>query len=417
MIKRCKFFLLLTFSVAHANPAVFDPIFPHQYFIGTYLDLPHQQPSGMLQKSASSNAISLYGWLNPIANISSSKASNSPMGFSLIPNTVTFNQGAVVLEKQADTLSRHYDYGFNFTNLYGMDYRFTVMKGVFSEQYIKHNSAYGYDPVVVNGQLYIPQLGQGSLLTIGRYFAPGDIETPLATQNYLVSHSLSFIFSSFTQMGVTLNTKINDVWSVLWGVHFGSENALWSRSGMPSALFFLQWVAPNQKDSLWLGSNSLNSGQYHQYWNNIQQVNMIWTHRFNDDFFIETSSYYEYQFNALNGGACSSGPTQPFELTPTCQTQISGLSQSFSLLTYIEKKWTERDFTSLRLEFFDDFEGQRTGYAAPYFEWTIGLTHVLGNVLKIRPEFRYDIAFKERPYDNGNNKSLVLGLLDFVVLL
>jgi hypothetical protein len=402
---------------AYATQPVFNSIFPHQYFLGTYVGIPKQSSYGVFQKNTSSSSISLHGWVNPSANLSLAQESNYPMGFSLIPNHVLLNQGALVVEKSIDSSTPNDDYGFNFTSLYGMDYRFSIMKGVFSQQYINENLPYGYDPVVANLQFFLPELGQGSIVTIGRYLAPGDIETPLTPQNYLVSHSISFVFSAFTQMGLTISTKINELWSIFWGIHFGSDNAIWSNSGMPSAVFFLQWVAPNKKDALWFGTNAINSGQYRNYWNNIQQINFIWTHRFNPSFFIETSSYYEYQFNALNGGFCSSGPYRSFDGTIICDKQIPGLSNSFSLLTYIEKQWTDADFTSLRLEFFDDFQGQRTGYVAPYFEFTLGLTHVLGHVLKIRPEVRYDFALKNQPYDNGNKKSLVLGLLDFVLLL
>jgi len=33
----------------------------------------------------------------------------------------------------------HFDWGFRIASLYGLDYRFTTAKGVFSEQLLKHN--------------------------------------------------------------------------------------------------------------------------------------------------------------------------------------------------------------------------------------------------------------------------------------
>ncbi len=394
---------------------VFDAIFPHQYFLGTYLGIPFQPKLGILPrtKSKDNDHYHLYGWINPSLNISSAKQTNDPMGFSFIPNQLEFNEGVAVFEKLPDTLSHQYDFGFNLTNLYGIDYRYSLMKGVFSQQFIQQNLIYGDDPMIFNAQFYLPNLGNGALVTVGRFLAPGDIESPLANDNYLVSHSLSFVYSAFTQMGVNFNTPINANWSLYLGFHFGSDNAIWSQSGQPSGSLFLQYVTPSQKDSLWIGANSINNGQYRNDWNNLQQINLIWTHQFTPDLFIETGSYYEYQFNALDIGSCSFAPSA----SANCTRKINGLSNSFSILSYVQKKWTENDFSSLRLEFFDDFQGQRTGYIAPYFEFTLGLTHKVGNVLKIRPEVRYDVALQSKPYDNGNANSLVLGLVDLIVLL
>lgn len=418
-----KMILLYVSIMAHANAEepVFASIFPHQYFIGTFIGIPYAPSPGILPKKqflkdnpSIFEHFNFYGWVNPTYNLSSVKYSNLPMGFSYIPNQVQFNEAVIGFEKQPDTIQKeNIDFGFNLTGEYGTDYRYGIMKGVFSQQVINQNLDYGFDPILFNAQLFIPQIGQGTLVTIGRYFAPGDIELPISNLNYLISHSLTFDSSIFTQMGVNSNTKINKNWSLFLGVQAGSDTAVWSNSAHPSLSSFVQWISDNKKNSVWVGTNSINSGQYKNNWNNLQQVNLIFTHRFNEDFFIEMSSYYEYQFNALVNGNC----INDFNSYPNCNFPIPGLSDSWSLLAYLEKKWSDEDFTSLRAEYFDDVQGQRTGYATPYLEFTFGLTHIVGHVLKLRPEIRFDTALKATPYDNGNKRSLVIGLFDFILLL
>jgi hypothetical protein len=418
--KMILLYLGLSAHVVSSQP-VFDSIFPHQYFMGTYLGIPYTATPGILPRDwllHDIERLNIYSWVNPTYNLSSSKQSNLPMGFSYLPNQVQFNEAVLGVEKQVDTLQQEsIDFGFNITGEFGTDYRYGLMKGVFSQQYINQNLVYGFDPVLFNAQFFIPGIGKGSLITIGRYYAPGDIEFPLSNLNYLVSHSLTFTYSAFTQMGVNVNTKFNNNWSLFLGIHAASDNSAWSNSGQPSFVSFVQWISNDKQDSIWFGSNAINNGQYKNAWNNIQQINLIWSHRFSEDFFIEMSSYYEYQFNALVGGNCTQGPVRSFNLYPSCNYVIPGRSDSWSLLGFLEKKWTENDFSSFRAEFFNDFQGQRTGFITPYLEFTLGLTHVFGNVLKLRPEVRFDTALNATPYDNGNRKSLVMGLVDFILLL
>jgi len=413
---RAYIFLLWALSLGlWASPL--DAIFPHQYFLGSALGLPYTHRDTFLQQhlerfktSALPSRLDFYGWVNPSYNVNAARNSNLPLAFSYIPKQLELNQLSFSLERIPDTLQQTaVDYGFSLSHYYGIDYRFSLMQGLFSQQYTSQNLQYGDDPMLLNVQLFIPGIGQGSLVTIGRYYAPGDIEFPYAPQNYLISHSLSYCYSSFTQMGANVTTKLNSQWSYLLGVHAGSDIAVWSNSARPSLVAFLQWIGSEQHNSLWFGVNSINNGQYGDDWNNLQQFNIIWTHRFTDDFFIETSSYIEYQFNADRGGVCTN--------SLGCGPLIPGVSWSYSLLTYIEKKISDKDYTSLRGEFFNDVQGQRSGYATPYLEFTFGITHLFNDMLKFRSEIRVDTALQAFPYDNGSRKSLVTGLFDCIAIL
>ena len=411
--------LLITADVFAED--IFDPIFPSTQYQGTLVGLEPTTSDKALSKmfpDFSERGINIYGWANPTYNQSTAAQSNLPIDFSMIPNHFLFNEGVLAVEKQVNSAQHEYnDFGFNLTNLYGTDYRFTSMKGVFSQQYYHENLLYGYDPVIANVQAYIPGIGQGTLVTLGRYLALGDIEWPLSNLNYMVTRSLTFSNSAFTQMGFNAATKLNDNWSTILGMHAGSDIAVWSNSAIPTFMGFVQWTADDKNDSIFAGANALNNGQYTNEHDNLQQLNMIWTHRFNEGSFIASEFYYQYQFNGLADGDCTFGPYAPYGGGRGCGALIPGYSSSIATVTYFEKKLNETTFSSFRFDYFNDFQGQRTGFQTDYVSFSVGLTNIFQKVLKIRPELRYDLGLSGTPYDNGTRSSVLIGLIDLILLL
>jgi hypothetical protein len=67
---------------------------------------------------------------------------------------------------------------------------------------------YGHDPVEAYLQLYVPNIAEGMVVTAGRYLSPPDIETQLAPQNYLFTHSLMFT--------VNAAIKLNKQWTTFY---------------------------------------------------------------------------------------------------------------------------------------------------------------------------------------------------------
>jgi hypothetical protein len=130
-----------------------------------------------------------------------------------------------------------------------------------------------------------------------------------------------------------------------------------------------------------------------------------------------SSFYYEYMFNGRKGGNCLFGPPEPYGGGTGCGPVIPGYSSSISAMTHVEKKLTEKTFSSFRLEYFNDFQGQRTGYETAYLSFVLGVTAWIDRVFKIRPEFRYDLGLSGTPYDNGTRSSAVVGLIDVIALI
>jgi len=407
-----------------AKPAPYDAIFPSTEYLGPTIGVPNTDPIFPLTKllwkdipKLKENNIRLYGWINPSFNLSTSKNSNVPLSYTLVPNHVALEQLVLRLERLPDTVQTDkVDWGFRMSNLYGVDYRYTTAEGYFSRQLLADNNLYGYDAIEAYGQLYFPAIAEGMVLTIGRYISPPDIEAQLAPQNFLVTHSLMFTFDTYTQTGVNAAIKLNDTWTVQLGLNAGNDVAPWTNAAHPTLLALLRWVSADNNDSLWGGINSFNGAKFQGNHTNLQQFNETWSHRFTEKFFTETEVYYIYQLDAASGGTCNFGPIKSFGGGGGgCGAIIPGYSYSIGLVNYTEYKIQEKTFLSFRTDYLDDPKGQFSGFSTAYMSGTLGLTHFFTDSLEVRPEVRYETAFNATPYDNGTKKSQTLFVIDAIL--
>ena len=169
----------------------------------------------------------VYGWFNGGFNVSTSnrgKFANAPTAYDVIPNSIQLDQAALYVERLPDEVQRdHFDWGFRFTQLYGLDYRYTTAKGIFSQQLLSSNNTYGYDPVMLYVDLWLPHVAKGMNLRIGRYISLPDIEAQLAPNNYTYSHSLLYTVDCYTQQGAVATVKLSNHWQVQGGISGGCE--------------------------------------------------------------------------------------------------------------------------------------------------------------------------------------------------
>lgn len=408
-----------------AKPAPYDSIFPSTEYLGPTIGVPNTDPIFPLTKllwkeipKLKEKDIRIYGWVNPSFNASTSKNSNAPLSYTLVPNRLELDQLVLRLERVPDTVqTSHADWGFRLSNVYGIDYRYTTAQGYFSNQLLANNNLYGYDPLEAYWQLYIPSVAQGMVVTVGRYISPADIEAQLAPQNFLVTHSLMFTFDTFTQTGVNAAIKLNDTWTVQLGLNSGNDVAPWTNAAsIPTLLALARWVSADNNDSLWGGIDSINGGKFKGNHTNLQQVNLTWSHRFTEKFFTETEAYYIYQRDAAKGGTCNFGPIKSFGGGGGgCGPLLPGYSYSIGAVNYIEYKIRDKSFMSFRTDYLDDSRGQFSGFATSYMSWTLGVTHFVTNLVSIRPEVRYETAFNATPYDNGTKKNQAIFVVDAIV--
>jgi hypothetical protein len=256
------------------------------------------------------------------------------------------------------------------------------------------------------------------MLKVGRYISPPDIEAQLAPDNYLFTHSLMFTVDCYTQTGVNAAIKLNDHWTVLFGIHAGDDIAPWNAAAHPTGMLMLRWVSKSNNDSLFGGIDSINNGKFKAGHDNLQQSNLTWTHRFNNKGTIltTTEAYYIYQSHALVGGTVNNGPPKPWFALTGAGSPIQGNAPAIGIVNYTEVKLGKRDFLSLRpLDILVDRKGERTGFATTYESVTVGITHRFSELLSIRPEFRYEYAFSARPWDNGLKNSQTMFAIDGII--
>jgi hypothetical protein len=358
--------------------------------------------------------IKIYGWVDPGVGYSSSARSNLPNSYYVVPRHLVLDQLILRVEREPDTVqTEHKDWGFRATALYGIDYRWTTAKGwgPASNELLNRNDEYGFDPVELYGLLYFPKVAQGCMVKFGRYISPPDIEAQLAPDNFLWTHSMMFTYDAYTHTGVQTTFKLSDQWMYQCGIHAGTDTAPWARGAIPTAETFLRWVSKNNNESIYGGIDAINGGNYgglsgvSAQKDNLQQMNITWSHRFNRRVNTMTEGYFLYTFDALAGGTVSNGPVRSFGGGGGPGAYLPGMSRAYGLVNYTNIKITDRDYISIRpVDYLFDERGWRTGFATTYASWTIGWCHRFSDLLCIRPEIRYDRALNGHvnPFDNGS---------------
>jgi hypothetical protein len=363
------------------------------------------------------NRINFYGWVTAGANLSSSKNSNSPESYWLVPNTALLDQALLRFERGVDSVQKdHLDWGFRSSFLYGSDYRYTTAGGWFSDQLLKHNQLYGFDPTEQYIDVYVPGIADGTIIRVGRWIACPDIETQFAPDNYLASHSLLFTFDTYTQTGFMVTHQLNRQWMVQWGVHAGTDMAPWYKGAVPTGFLGVRWVAPSNDDSIYLVLNSINTAKFQRFkegnqpagHDNFNYLVGTWSHRFTSTGSIhtQTEAYFMWQRDAVLGGTPSIGRVESFGGGGGIGADIPGLSKTYGILNYTMFAVSKRDYFTVRNEWWRDEQGERSGFASHYTSHTIGWSHQLSDSFMIRPEIGYFHSYDAKAFDLGKRNYL-----------
>src|SRR5262249_40804138 len=247
-------------------------------------------------------------------------------------------------------------FGFRSDTLYGIDYRFTVARGLADSQLTADHgqpNQYGYDPVQFYAEAYFPHLGRGTDVKVGRFFCQFGVELIDTTQNPLASHAYNFIYNPFTHTGVLATTKLTNAWSVQNGLVTGSDVFL-DPAADPTYIGSIKWAPPNGRDSVlfaWiLGNGRFNQAQQ---FHNPEILDLIVTHKFNNRL--------NYTLEALYG--------------LTTNVPEIGFANWWATVHYLAYTVSPQVTVNGRLELFDDAQGHRTGFAGLYVAPTVGLSY------------------------------------------
>jgi hypothetical protein len=375
-------------------------------------------------KYLDANRISLYGWLEPGFDFSSSrvtKQGNAPAAYDFNANAAFLNQATFYIERVPDTIQTdHVDWGFRVTNIYGTDYRYTTMYGIASDQLLKENHWAGWDIPMAYADLYVPDIGYGTNFRIGRYISLPDIEAQLAPDNYFYSHSILYTTDPYTQIGLVSTTKLDPLgqWQVQFGISGGNDVAPWAGHNLvqPTFTFGVNYTSPNSRDNVYIVANSTNDGKFG--YNNLQSYYFTWYHIFdNPKFHTATESWYMYQNETPNAPDAVAesfyGVNGP--LGAYCRTGTRCQSHEWAILNYTMYEIGRHDAIGLRNEYYDDMSGQRTGFQTGYYEVTFGWNHYFSDDIYIRPELGHYHAFNAKVFNGGTKTDLTMFAMDLIV--
>jgi Putative beta-barrel porin-2, OmpL-like. bbp2/Carboxypeptidase regulatory-like domain len=372
--------------------------------------------------------IQIYGWANAGFNFSTStqavggKYANAPMGYNQIPNSFQLDQVTLYIERTPDTIQTdHFDWGFRFTNLYGLDYRFTTADGYFSQQLLHTKpdgtlgNQYGYDPVMFYIDLYFPHVAEGMILRLGRYISLPDIEAQLAPNNYTYTHSLTYTYDCYTQTGANATIKFSEHFTFQVGISPGCETAAWKPSAQWTGNTCEQFEWRGGQDNLYFCQNSINRGRYG--YNNLAAYYATWYHKIDEKWHTATESWYQYEShtpNIFNAAAANMIILNTNGAWCKTAEELTCYAPDWSLLNYTNRQLKKKDFISFRNELFDDLRGQRTGFKGLYIEDGISWNHWIGSTIVLRPELRWEHNFDELAYDGGHRHSQFMFASDII---
>ena len=246
-------------------------------------------------------------------------------------------------------------------------------------------------------------------IRIGRIISEPDIEAQLAPNNLMSSHSLVYGFDNYTQTGIFTTTKINDQWTIQLGLSNGTDVALWQKDpgNQPTGTVMIQWISPNQKDSVYVGDNAFNNGEFG--YNNLQQIVGTWTHKFNDKVYTATEVLYMYMNDA------KTHPTAAVPFQSGSFPVKAGYASEWGIVNYTMFRIAPTAFFTVRNEFYDDKVGSRTGHATSYSEHSIGITWWPDKIVTLRPELRFDHSYDTAAFENGVRRNQFVASMDFII--
>jgi hypothetical protein len=399
--------------------------------------------------------IQAYGWVDVGANLSTNhvEGGNAPAGYDYNPNRIQMDQTVLYVERVPDTVQTdHIDWGFRVSAIYGVDYRYTVSDGFLSNQLTKSNKNYGLDLPMLYGEVYIPQVAKGLMIRAGRFISVPDIEAQLAPNNYMYSHSMTYTFDNFTNTGVMATLAVTKNLFLQLGVVAGSDTLIANTGetrtnpfpnpiypgatfrkdpgARPSLSGCIRYQTDSARDDLYVCADAINSGVYG--YNNLQWYGFTYYHKFTDRFHLAFETYNLHQSDVpnannpqvqaidANGGTPFSNPTFRFNAPDQAQcrsrTTLTCTASVQAELAYWNYQLSPRDNLSLRTEYYDDMQGQRTGVATSYEDLALGLQHWLSPQIELRPEIAWYYANDAKAFDGNGDHGIAPDRRQAVIL-
>jgi hypothetical protein len=301
---------------------------------------------------------------------------STPPTFILFPgdykNQVMLNQLDLQIARSID--SSKFDIGFMVEMMYGRDAVYIHSNGMLDNGNKHGNTSPDDDFDLTQAYLTVNiPVGNGLLLTGGKFVSPFGYEYINPTQNALYTHSYLFSYAiPFTQTGITATYHFNDALTLLAGITRGWNQSTSDNNGAIDFLGELTWTINSKMGliaNLSVGPQS--TGNNSDYWTVVEGV-YNW----------QLSDQMKLGVDALYGNA-------------------NAIAQWYGVAGYLTYQFNKFVAANFRAEYYHDGRGFTTGVGGTdinYCEGTLGCAITptpdvnLLQTLTIRPEVRIDAA-------------------------
>ncbi len=378
--------------------------------------------------------VKIYGWIQNSFTGNANGRPASGMNFGVTPNTLANqwmgNQYYLIVENPLEQ-NDEINFGFRIDNLFGNDWQFNYMQGLFNGAF-PNNYFAGYDMAQLYGEVHLPILSEGGVdikggrfYTIAGYEQVPAIARPLLSVPYMFTFGQPFThFGALTTWHVTKRFNLyngaingwdrwintNYKWGYIGGFTWTSEDektslaftTVWGPNQFPRFLPGNQPIYPTGYVNIPTLSGAANPG----YGTNDRTLfTTVLTHKWSDKLTQVVESDQGWERNIPGLGANPVGANgQPRS------------EQWYSFGNWFLYQFGDKLTGVWRSEWFRDHGGARTGFSDNFYEMTLGLIYKPVDYIWIRPEARYDWSQFTKPYNDGTrNSQLTLGF-DVILL-
>ena len=380
---------------------------------------PAASPAPVPAKQA---AVRFYGWIQQgfTANFDNPRDRvNFGVDFNWRSNDYRLNQAYFVVENTLEHETA-FNVGYRVDFVAGHDAPFLAANGLFSSfTGFDPSSGFGVDGPAsfrnVNRigmdlpqfyiEVHIPSLLSGVDLRAGKFYTYLGREVYPGADTDFYSRTYENIFGTpFTHTGVLATVHAGPTLDVIAGVVEGAD-VFKDNNSAPSFHGAFIWNSPDKRYN-WTTAWITGPEQPDD----------------NHDFRTVVSSYLTAKLGGESRFLLSTGGHYGFEKNAAVDPVTGGRRNavwytcSAHLFYALEEKWR----LGARAEWFRDDEGTRTavlkrpGFAASFYDLTLGVTYRPYSGLTIRPEVRYDWTPDARPFNDQTAKSQLTAAMDAI---
>ena len=373
--------------------------------------------------------VKIYGWLQNSFTGNANGTPKNDLNFGVTPNSLANrwmgNQYYLIVENALEQNDK-INFGFRVDNLFGNDWQFNHMRGMFDNTFANNHFA-GYDPAQIYGEVHLPFLTKGGIdIKGGRFYTILGYEVVPAIGRPLLSVPYMFNYGQpFTHLGMISTLHVTDRINWYNGTVNGYDrwfNAnykwnylggfTWTSKDGKANLAVSYIIGPNQVDrflqpnqSIVLPGNTLppylpgrRNINYGNSWRG--SITNVFSYKWSDKLtqVLENDDSYENNIPGYGPGGTNAN------------------DQWYSFGNWFLYTFNDKLTGVWRSEVFRDNGGQRLGFRDNFYEMTIGFIYKPKSWLWIRPEARYDWTQFTHPYSDGTRKSQLTLAFDVIFL-